>query len=957
MRGAWDSKRKAFVASYLRIEGLDDVEDPAFPTAGAVADSTQYTGPQVVAGQLQSSTEPEGPDGLGTPFQGETRNTVNPDLHNDAERDDNDPSAKAEDELRLDSARKDNTKMNTQTMLASVRQFATGIKSGLKHSDLVAADSKAAADIKEGYLEGLDVKDAVRTYKAAHAEAKRMKTSGDGKTIAGFHGGETSPYVELANEIGGDPASGWGQDVRQGTGEERLLQHGVQTPTKAPGDEMKALVKAGDSEDKMDEKMEEKKEVAFGKAVEDEGHAFHKMSDEMKDEVKSTVMKQADSDEEVPELVEDAIRIVSKAAADAKLAGLSRNGAKGNTVNDPNNPSRAEVTRETRPGQAIAMKLVAASDEYIKSQQYNPYFAGMNVTSDATANLRKRNLAQMEPVLDECMEWWAKRNAGAGRMFADSVNTDQGFLDSFKMIAGTDSFAGTTSNLLNQPSVFQYLLIEAWQDLRGLQFCQALGPGATPGNGLPGWESNAGVGRVFKVPYETYQNAANWGFQTGNVDFSNLFPATGGIDEGTVNVTWDTFFPQWRYFATSASIEAIRSLGNGPLDYPVIARELFHMAARKSRAIDTAIMNEIPDIAREYGATAVSLEAYTTGNSRLPNNSVLPASGAVTVNLNPAKTAVAAVAATDRSKTYGTGNANGGAAVVAAIRLLAGTPGTVGGTTIYYSKNIDGASPIVRPRTTRTLTSAGADSDGVSNPVTVTVPSSQVLGVFNPADGNVYSFPGTTATFAVDWSNGVLVFTTTAGLAGSGGVITTSVTCSYSYSTNFTYFLASPNLVSLPTGTTIQEYYNQLVSLIDTVAAQMGSSSRFVMPDLGVMSLNAATLLTQATIWYTLNNPKGSELYPDDTYFADRNGVKMARINAPWYIADQSIILTRNKSTKYTIDTPFDINGPFAKYDSSQNLMAGQAFIAAEGSAICTPQVKDSSNAIINPVAKEILLL
>jgi hypothetical protein len=388
-------------------------------------------------------------------------------------------------------------------------------------------------------------------------------------------------------------------------------------------------------------------------------------------------------------------------------------------------------------------------------------------------------------------------------------------------------------------------------------------------------------------------------------------------------------------------------------------RAIWHMAARKCRTIDTLLGNEMMNAALEYGAVAVANEAYTTGGAGgldLASNSAMPAAGAVTVNLNTTKIASAAVAAGDKSVTYGTGNATGGAAVKAALRLQAGGGASVAGTGTYFSTNTTGPTPIVPPRSLVTLASNGSDSLSTLNAISISAPAAQVLGYLGK-DGNIYSAPGTTATYAIDYVNGVVVF-----IAGqttrSGAVFTTATTVSYSYATNFDYFVLghrNAGQVTLATGETIQAYYNKALGQIDLTAAGMGVSPNFVKPNLGVMGLGIAARLMQATIFYQLNNPKGTELAPNSTFFATRNEVNLAKVNAPCWWSDDMMLVTRNKSTKYAIDTPAEIKGPITLFDGNGYPIAGEAYYLAENSAIFTPKVKDQTGAIVQEPSRAVV--
>ena len=68
------------------------------------------------------------------------------------------------------------------------------------------------------------------------------------------------------------------------------------------------------------------------------------------------------------------------------------------------------------------------------------------------------------------------------------------------------------------------------------------------------------------------------------------------------------------------------------------------------------------------------------------------------------------------------------------------------------------------------------------------------------------------------------------------------------------------------------------------------------------------------------------------------------------------MLLTRRGSTKYAVDTPFEVRGPFTKYGSNGNLLAGEAYYAQENSVIFTPQTKDIDGNVLNPVSRMLIL-
>lgn len=94
-----------------------------------------------------------------------------------------------------------------------------------------------------------------------------------------------------------------------------------------------------------------------------------------------------------------------------------------------------------------------------------------------------------------------------------------------------------------------------------------------------------------------------------------------------------------------------------------------------------------------------------------------------------------------------------------------------------------------------------------------------------------------------------------------------------------------------------------------------------------------------------------------DNMFGRRSGVNFGRINAPWGPGDGRILMSQKGSTRYGIQTPYAIEGPYPKYDSNQNLIDAKAWMGKENSVLCTPQVTDINGNILNPVSRTIRIL
>jgi hypothetical protein len=110
-------------------------------------------------------------------------------------------------------------------------------------------------------------------------------------------------------------------------------------------------------------------------------------------------------------------------------------------------------------------------------------------------------------------------------------------------------------------------------------------------------------------------------------------------------------------------------------------------------------------------------------------------------------------------------------------------------------------------------------------------------------------------------------------------------------------------------------------------------------------------------MFYKLAQPEGTRLINTGNYFGERAGMNLAKINAPWVVGDGRILLTQKGATRYGVQTPYKIEGPYPKYDTNGQIIDAKLWYGRENSVLATPQVTDASGNIINPVSRTIKIV
>ncbi len=458
----------------------------------------------------------------------------------------------------------------------------------------------------------------------------------------------------------------------------------------------------------------------------------------------------------------------------------------------------------------------------------------------------------------------------------------------------SDAIGVTTEQLLNQPTILTSVIVQRFQDCESLQFLL----------------TDIFKGSEWRQPVETYTGADTYDSQTFLQD---LVIGEGiGIPSSTVNLAWQSFSPRWRRNAVTLTSDVIHELQSGPLSYGAIARAIYHISQAMKRRLDDLAYFEMILSSDEY------LPAVQTNESPVAASVVstgLPAgsnAGYMYV-LHP---------------TYTTSSAS------------------------YVPAYMAGYSPVVRPRSVNQIQANGSITPVTTNAFTVKVNGTALqIGAWDGV--NIQNIGNTTAQYAVDFEHGIVYFmpTATSGVNPTAGTPVLPV-ISYSASTNFDRWTTTSND---PDGDTAR--YNDLLLLqIDKTAALMGSSPRFAAPNIAIFSRTSATYVTGSRIMYRFASPKGTALLDTGNTFATRDDVNYSKINAPWVAGDGRILLTRKGATRYGIETPYKVEGPFPQYDTSGNMIAAKGWYGEENSVMATPVVKDSNGNIINPWSRTVVL-
>lgn len=403
-------------------------------------------------------------------------------------------------------------------------------------------------------------------------------------------------------------------------------------------------------------------------------------------------------------------------------------------------------------------------------------------------------------------------------------------------------------------------------------------------------------GSTYKIPveFQGHDLYTQDDFVTGEFD---------GITTEGVETFLLEFGAEWLKRGTILSKEAQHELQNGPMNYDVLARNLANLAARFQRVKDQKLSLEMIHVSDEYEAAAVPSEA---------------------------------VAATEIAEATPGVNVPAGSNAAWVVTALCGNAA---------GSAIKQVAPIVRPRTKVWLDASGRKQSAIVNDIVVKVGSSPLArGTWDPVRGVINN-----GEYAVDFENAKLYFKSTAGVSD-----TTRPTLSYSYVTNISFFdLTVPAAYNGRNSL----YFNKLLEQIDYEKAYMGSAPRYVAPDFMLGSLNAMVNIKNAELFYKWASPDGTSLLRGQMWFANRNGVDIGEMNAPWAAGDQRILLGKVNATRLGVGSTMAIEGPEPYFDpTSMKITSAKQYYATEQIAIATPLVIDEAGKTYNPPYRTVKL-
>jgi hypothetical protein len=443
----------------------------------------------------------------------------------------------------------------------------------------------------------------------------------------------------------------------------------------------------------------------------------------------------------------------------------------------------------------------------------------------------------------------------------------QAFTDSVEHFLDEET---TVARLLQQPTITPAsiaLLTQIYWNLVWLPMCGGIGPEGF--NAGPG--SDAGIGENLRIAVETRTSGA----RNLRVGENQAIPTVGTL------LRWLNFMAEWRKLAFALTPEAQVQLQRGSARYDALGRQLFAISQIFAESMDLEFAHEHLNASDEFGAVDVVAEPHVDGDlitadADIRNLGYLPVAD------------------------------GGNIGVIIKITQKIPNHNTV-------------QRPIVPERLTRVIQEDGSIQDALNtlqfkleakigaNPALVR----GELGALDEAGTiiGIVDRPGDPdAKYAVDFENGLFLFRADSGVqAGAVPALT------YSYATNFDVF----DLGDSANAADLAIFYDGLLRRIDMTAAQMGSAPRFKPPNFAIFSLESAVFPEAARQAANLFKPEGTNVSvtaANPNNFGSRSGVGFMKVNTPWRAGSQRILLGQERSTKYGVQKPWEMQGPVHRY-------------------------------------------
>lgn len=627
--------------------------------------------------------------------------------------------------------------------------------------------------------------------------------------------------------------------------------------------------------------------------------------------------------------IEDADELI--ALVDATAIGIKAK-ASGEVVNDKRGEdTRVEVTLDAGDKAAAELnsRMHDAFDEQMIAEGRTP-----------DKGLRKANQRFVNEIKSHVVAKAAKKGHDFNKAVADSATylladeksrgkldlrpARQTMADAGLISQGMVDAATSTANMLNQASVASFMLERMYWDTEAIQYCSGLSQSQMI-EGAAGAVNS--IGTTLRVPTKWRTPSAH--------DYPNTFSSlvvaeNQAIPQMNINTSFADYpvFP--RRLAMRLTADVIAQLGHGPLQMPVLAYAFSEFLDEFSKATDRYLYLEMDTATSEFGSYPL-----------VAINEV-PAAGNIT-----------------------NGNIQDGVVygptVVSIVQPLCN--GLVSG----LGRNVDNAAtastspafrfPIVRSRNTTVLNADGSRTITAQNPNVIQNSTAGLLVEgYMDDNGDIQSFAGTTADYAWDFSRGKCLFNAHSTVLSAAKP--TLVT--YSVSRNVTFLQANYGSAGNPGGVSNETWYNQIVKKTDQMEAQLAMAPNYSPADMILSTKVGSTNLRNASIFYQFLSPNGTHLTDTDitaAQYARRNSVSYFHTNAPAAFGDDTHLITKRGVTRYAVDTPLSIEGPFPSYDVTTGLQIDATnYFAREFSVIATPRAKNASGVVFNVPSKRLVI-
>lgn len=202
------------------------------------------------------------------------------------------------------------------------------------------------------------------------------------------------------------------------------------------------------------------------------------------------------------------------------------------------------------------------------SESANDFHIAMEGFKDE--NLLKVN----KPIVDRLMKEFDKENASALAHFADDLGVST-----------------NTSTVINGVAFYRQIIEQAFQTLVALQFVQ----------------TEAFSGEFMEIPREKYER-------------SNARPLNNGeqqpMAKGKLSLDFLHVAAEARKLGAEMTLEAMRRLQSGPLNYDILGRLVYHLAGDLRRDVSLRLHNEQIQSSDEYGAIRITAETPDINGGR-----------------------------------------------------------------------------------------------------------------------------------------------------------------------------------------------------------------------------------------------------------------------------------------------------------------------------------------------------